>query len=78
LYFWRYSDDSEPIYNDILIHIHPNCYKTLKSLNLGCSELRTGAEEYLKRFTKLQALSVEYTMLGERELLTATGEMGEL
>lgn len=78
MYWWGYSDDSEPIYNDILQLLHPNCYKTLKSLNLGCSELRAGAEEDLRRFTKLQALSVEYTMLGERELLTATADMPEL
>jgi hypothetical protein len=50
----------------------------MRVLNLGCSEMNSEAVTVLEKFTKLEALGVDYTEIGEDALLRITRKMPSL
>ena len=73
-----YLDGCRPIFSDFVDYIHPDCRKTLKILNLGCTDIDNRAANSISKFTNIESLNIDYTEIDSEGLLKITENMENL
>ncbi len=73
-----YLDGCKPIFSDFVDYIHPDCRKTLKMLNLGCTYIDNRVAKTLSKFTNIESLNIDYTEVDSEGLLKITENMTNL
>ena len=71
-------DGSKPIFNSLIEYLHPNCRKTLKVLNLGCTYVDRNITSSLSKFINIEFLNLDYTQIDSDSFLKITENMQNL